>query len=268
MTTNTVAAGSHWPELERVAVLMPSCDRYGSLWPISLEALERYWPDRPDAIYLAANHRVYERKGVRQLLIGDDVSWSDNLLQALQQMREDYVFLALDDLVMLPGTDATLLNDALSRAVQQGWDYLRVNPLPPPRAVGADGIGRSAPGEAYRSATVWSLWKRSVLQKVLRPGESAWAFEKTGSARTDEFEQWWASAVRRVAYVNVVTGGRADPRVLRELADLGFDFSKLEFLPMSPAEVRRLRLRLLRSKLLKLVPWSLRRAVLQALAKP
>ena len=27
------------PEFDRIAVLMPSCDRYASLWPLSLPAL-------------------------------------------------------------------------------------------------------------------------------------------------------------------------------------------------------------------------------------
>lgn len=267
--TQTAAEPNAWAdELDRVAVVMPSCDRYGSLWPLSLEAMERYWPARPPATYLCANHRVYARPRVRQLLLGDDVSWSDNLQKALLQIPHDYIFLALDDLVMLPGTRAAELNSALARAVREGWDYLRVNPLPPPRAADEHGLGRAMPGEAYRSATVWSLWKKPVLQAVLKPGENAWALEKTGSARTDGYSQWWASSMRRVPYLNVVTAGRADPCAIRQLESLGFDTSALEFPLMNAQEYRQLQWRLWRSKALKLVPPGLRRGVLNVLARP
>lgn len=256
------------PELARIAVVMPSCDRYGSLWPISLGAIERFWQPRPAALYLIANRRGYERDGVTQILVGDDISWSDNLKLALAQVAEDYVFLALDDLVMLPGVNAGRMNAALARAVREGWDYLRVNPLPAPAAAGADGLGRSLPGEAYRSATVWSLWRKDVLLQVLQPGENAWQFEKTGSARTDGFAQWWASAERNVPYANVITAGRSDPEALQRLQAAGFDVSTIDFPPMNAAEWRRYRWRLLRSKGLKLVPRSWRRLVLNTLAKP
>ena len=255
-------------ELARIAVLMPSCDRYASLWPLSWAAIERFWVPRPEALYVVGNRQAWQHTGVRQILVGDDVSWSDNLLLALQQVPQDYVFLALDDLVMTPGVDAARMNAALARAVREGWDYLRVNPLPPPAAAGPDGLGRCAPGEAYRSATVWSLWRKAVLQQVLMPGENAWQFEKTGSARTDRFGQWWASAHRNVPYVNLITAGRADPVALARLQAAGFDTAGLDFPAMNAAELRRYRWRLWRSKGLKLVPMAWRRAVLNRFARP
>lgn len=256
------------PERARVAVLMPSCDRYASLWPLSLAALDRFWPGRPAPTWLVSNHRTIDWPGVRVLAVGDDVSWSDNLLRALREVPQDYVFLALDDLVMLPGTRADRLDALLALAVREDWDYLRVNPLPPPQRVERDGLGRCRPGEAYRAAVVWSLWKKSVLQAVLRPGESAWQFEKAGSARTDGHDRWWAAAERHVPYVNVVTAARADPAALRQLVAAGLDASGIDFPLMSAAEQRRHRWRLLRSKGLRWVPAGLRRAVLDTFAKP
>ena len=254
-------------ELQRIAVVMPSCDRYGSLWPISLEALDRFWPGRPRATYVIASGRRVGRPGVTELLLGEDVSWSDNLRRALAAGPEDYVFLALDDLVMLPGVQASRINAALARAVREGWDYLRLNPLPPPAAAGADGLGRCAAGEAYRASTVWSLWKKSVLLQVLKAGENAWQFEKSGSARTDGYREWWASSLRHVPYVNVITAGRCDPDALARLRAAGFDTAGLEFPTMNRAEYLRWRLRQWRSRALAWVPRRWRRAVLDRLAK-
>lgn len=255
-------------ELSRIAIVMPSCDRYGSLWPISLAAIERYWLPRPMAVYLVANRRVYKRPGVQQILVGDDVSWSDNLLLALQSVSQDYIFLALDDLVMLPGVRAQNMNQTLARAVREGWDYLRVNPLPAPASAGSDGLGLCLAGEAYRSATVWSLWRKSVLTQVLSPGENAWQLEKNGSARTDCFAQWWASSERHVPYVNVVTAGRCDPAATTRLSALGVDVASIDFEPMNAAEYRHYRWRLLRSKGLQWVPRAWRRSVLNTFARP
>jgi len=262
---DNASAGSASIELARIAIVMPSCDRYSSLWPISLAALERYWPGRPRATYLIANRLVYQHPGVTQVLVGDDVSWSDNLKRALDSVAEEYVFLALDDLVMLPGTNAPRVNELLAQAVREGWDYLRMNPLPPPTKAGPDGLGRVLPGEAYRAGTVWSLWRKSVLQAVLLEGENPWQFEKIGSTRTDHYGEWWASAHHHVPYLNVVTSGKSEPDALAQLAALGFDTKEIAFPVMSRKDHWVFRLRRQRSRLMKLVPTRWRRMLLQVL---
>lgn len=257
-----------WPELEQVAVLMPSCDRYGSLWPLSLGAMQRLWPQRPGHTVLVANARAVQFAGVRQLLVGEDRSWSDNLRVALEAVHQEYVFLALDDLVMMPGTDGPSLSALIAHAVRERWNYLRVNPLPPPPACGPDGLGEVPAGAAYRSALVWSLWRRRVLQAVLAPGESAWQFEKPGSARTDRFGRWWASARTTIRYANLVTAGRLEPRALQHVRAQGWPTDDLEFAPMGPAQSLVHHTRLLRSRALRAVPHRWRRTLQRAVSWP
>jgi len=59
-------------------------------------------------------------------------------------------------------------------------NYLRLNPRPKPDKPYNDQIGLVSPGTLYRTATVMTIWKKSVLVDLLNPEETAWDFELYG----------------------------------------------------------------------------------------
>ena len=140
-------------------------------------------------------------------------------------------------------------------------NYLRFNPGPGPSgALDKDGLGVIPPGDIYRSATVVSLWRRSVLLETLREGETAWDFEIHGSARTDSFGGWFASARSLLPTRNLVIKGRYEPGARRELIREGLVLSD-ERPTMTRSEYLAFLATLARHSLFNLVPRPMRRGI-------
>lgn len=243
----------------QVAMVVPSCDAYADVWPPLLQALQRFWPANGFKKYLVTNRLTPTFTGVQTLAVGDDVSWSDNLLFALDRIPEDYVLLNIDDLILCGPVHHAAVMAAISQLTDAGGNYLRLNPTPPGRS--ADGaIGRVPPGDIYRASTIFSLWRKDVLRAVLRPGESAWHFEIHGSVRTDAFGDWFASKRFLLSYVNLVIKGKIDPRALTVLQRQGIGY-RSERRVLSRSELARRWLAEQRSRVLELLPRKLSRSI-------
>jgi hypothetical protein len=241
-----------------LAVVVPSCDAYADLWPPFFANLFRRWPDCPFPIYLVANELEHPDPRVRSLKVGDDRGWSHNLKEALGRVTEKRVLLIIEDLFP---TEQIHTESIVSLAEQIGeFDYLRLNPSPGPRRPLSARFGVVPPGDIYRTSTVFSIWRRTVLRDLLSHGETAWQFELGGSARSDRFERWFASRRRLVPYVNLVIKGRVDPVALEELRELGVAIETSREV-LTSAERWTLELKKIRSRVLQLLPWRLQRVI-------
>lgn len=243
----------------KVALVIPSCDAYADVWPSLLKGLQCYWPDNSFAKYLVTNHKQPAFAEVSVIAVGKDVSWSDNLLFALDRVAEPYVLLNIDDLILNAAVDHAAVMAVVKQLVESGGNYLRLNPTPP-GSIGHGEVGLVPPGDIYRSSTVFSLWRKEVLQSVLRPGESAWHFEIDGSARTDVFDGWFASRRFLLSYVNLVIKGKVDPRALAALARCSISYDSSRPLLSGPALAKRW-LQEKRSRALELLPRRLGRLI-------
>ena len=244
---------------EQIALVIPSCDGYADVWTPLLEALQRFWPDNGFNKYLVTNHLTPSFPGVQILAVGNDVSWSDNLMLALDWISEDYVLLNIDDLILCGPVNHAAVMSAISRLTSAGGNYMRLNPTPAGHAEDGD-LGVVSPGDIYRASTVFSLWRKDVLRSVLHPGESAWDFEIHGSARTDDFDDWFASKHFLLSYVNLVIKGKIDPRALAILERQGITYQSTRRL-LSRSELARRWLQEKRSRALALLPRKLGRTI-------
>jgi hypothetical protein len=196
--------------------------------------------------------------GVDIITTGTDVSWSDNLLYALDRIEEPYVALNIDDLILCESVDHDAVVAVVADFVRTKGNYLRLNPTPPGRGWGT--VGEVPRGDLYRASTIFSLWRKEILQHVLRRGESAWHFEIYGSARTDAFDKWFASRHTLIKHVNLVLKGKVDPRALAILLRCGIDYDSNRA-SLSQREVFTRRVMELRSQALLLLPRRLARSI-------
>lgn len=257
------AADSRANQLD-LAIVIPSCDAYGDLWPAFFETFFRRWPDCPFPIFLVSNHETLPDPRVHPLKVGEDRGWSTNLKLALASVPHERVFLIIDDLFPTARIDTAEFVSVLEEAGD--FDYLRLNPRPGPRDSLPGRVGLVPPGDIYRTATVFSVWRREVLRDLLVEGETAWEFEIKGSERSDRLVKWFATRSWMMPYVNLVVKRRIDPTALRALERDGI-------VVRSPRErldrlaTLRLRLNDLRSWLFTFVPWRMQRRVRAALKR-
>lgn len=254
-----------------VAILVVSCDKYADLWTPFFTLFARFWPDCPYPVYLVSNHRADSFKGVKNLLVGDDQSWSDGVEQALSKVPEDYVLLFLDDLFLYGRVDTTALLKVFNWACASGANCVRMNPFVTPIADSTGGHCADAPcnelagsvskGSLYRVSTVMSLWNRNTLQALLKSGESAWEFEDSGSIRSDICDGFYATHRNYFPVRNGVVRGKWQRGVARSLRHMGIRVDLSERSVLSLYQTAMVFLKNLRSLALNLLPKSKRRLI-------
>lgn len=191
-----------------IAIVIPSCDAYSDLWNVFFELFKKNYPDCPFKIYLITNHKKPVFDGVEVLPVGEDISWSDNLLKGLTMVQESRVILWVDDLLLVKKVETKYLNKVIEAAIENNVNYICLNANPKPNKKINDFLGLVNPGILYRVSAVLSLWKKETLTSILQKGESAWQFEIEGSVRSDS-HPFFTSTYRRVFCVlNSVIKGK------------------------------------------------------------
>jgi hypothetical protein len=245
----------------KLAILVPSCDRYSDLWNPFLTLFWKFWPDCPLPVYLLSNFASVADDRVRTLPVGEDVSWSDNLAKALDRLNYEYILLFLDDLFLTSHVDTKTVLGILDWAVQSKVNYLRFNPSPKADRYHNDITGVVSPGTVYRTATVMSVWRKDVLLSLLRPGENAWDFEIKGSIRSDEFDGFFSTWEKHFPVINGVIKGKWLPSAARTLEKLGVEIDLTSRPVMSRTRAMVHFCKQQRSSLLKILPSKYRRSV-------
>ena len=78
------------------ALLIVGYDGYADVWDSYFELLNRYWADRPKT-YLATSVLKPNYENVTVIAAGENSEWSTNERNALNQFKEDYFILLLED---------------------------------------------------------------------------------------------------------------------------------------------------------------------------
>ena len=78
---------------------------------------------------------------------------------------------------------------------------------------------------SYRASTVFSIWDKNILKKLLLKSENAWQFEIFGSIRSSTFDGFYSSNIYLVKYLNLVIKGQIRPSAEKIINQKDFDRS-------------------------------------------
>lgn len=250
---------------QRCAVLVVSCDAYSDLWQPFFSLYHRFWQECPCDTYLLTNYAQPDFEDVKPLAIGEDVSWSDNVLAAIDALPHDYVLLFLEDLLLHSPVRADEVQSLMIWAIENDCNYLRFNPSTPPDKPYDDRIGIVSPGTLYRASVVLSLFKKDVLRTLLVKGENAWQFETFATIRSDVFDKFYSTYYDYFPVLNTVIKGVWEYGAYHAIRRLGIEPSLERRRLMNLKERTVWQGKLLRSRLFRFVPPSWRRSVKMAL---
>ena len=241
------------------AILICTYDGAEDLWQPLATTYQRYWADCPAPVYLSSNHKKPDLQPFIPLAIGEEISWSDNILKCLKKIPEPYVMLSFDDLFLKQSIDTQTILPLVKRAIANDWHYLRFHPSPKGDESVDKQLSKIAKNRLYRCSTVWALFNKTTLQTLLDETESAWQFENYASRRSNQFEHFYVAKQTLIPYINGVVKGKWVPDKLAELQQLGIDIDTQARQVMSASEARKERWRKRRMQLiLTLIPANLR----------
>lgn len=194
-------------KLLSLGIVVASCDKYSDLWEPLFGEFFRHWPDCPYPVYLVANHKRHPDSRVTTLLAGDDVDWSSTIAAALEQIGHSHVLFWIDDAFLNKVVKTSEIENHFFKMHASDANFLRLraNPLPG-KKLNAE-IGILAPEAAYRVTLFATIWKMSTLKMVLRPGESAWAFELQGTERSRTLKNFYTVLNDVFSYLHGVERG-------------------------------------------------------------
>jgi len=182
-------------KIQKVGVLINSCDKYSDVWEIFFPLFFKYWPDCPWEIYLGSNTKTYIHPKVNPILVGRDISWADSTRKMLEQIPYEHILFLLDDYFIFSYVENLKVLRLYDSFCQLDANYLRLRNDPPLSnpVEGFPHLVEIVPGEIYRTSLDVCFWKKSTFLAILKNGESPWKMEIYGSIRSNSFPAFFAS---------------------------------------------------------------------------
>lgn len=211
-----------------VAVLVVSCDRYSDLWEPFFKCWFKYWPDCPYPVYLGTGRFAYPDSRVKSLLVGDDISYSDNLRKLLEIIDEEWVIFWVEDRFLSAKVDTDWLIRLVVTAQKERAGCLKLIPEDPLAYRTGDAYwGVLNKRTKYRVSMTIAIWRKQTLLSILRTGESAWELETAGTKRSNDLDEKFlalTSQVRKsppIRHVHTIIKGRIMRSAIRFLENEG-----------------------------------------------
>tara|TARA_B100000945_G_C20399391_1_gene606536 strand:- start:1047 stop:1778 length:732 start_codon:yes stop_codon:yes gene_type:complete len=208
--------------MNNIALLISTYDDSEDLWRPLEQTYLRYWNNINFPIYLTTNHKVFESNLFESLMIGDELSWSDNLIKSLNKIQQNYVLLTFDDLFLTSQVDHVLLLSLINRAIHEEFNYFQLY-----RSISKGRrldnlIFKKLNQTKYKNSTIWSLWKKDVLLNLLEEKENAWEFEIKGNIRSFKYDNFYSTRKNVIPFINGIVKGVWNPLAKNKLKNLGF----------------------------------------------
>ena len=245
------------PKNHNLDILVISCDAYSDVWDVFFKSFHRQWINCPLKLYLLSNNKSYNSHKVNSIKVGEDISWSDNLLRGIKELKNDYILVLLDDLLLNNKISNNYFNQISNWITKNNPNYLRLCISHKPNYFD-DLIGEIPLVTPYKTSTMPSIWKRSVLKDLLIEGESAWDFEINGSKRAYNYDGFYAVYNNFISYKNGIIRGKWRRSIIEENKNYGLNIENLSRPIMTIREEYEYSFQLLRSKFFNKFPDKLR----------
>ena len=199
-----------------IEIVVISCDNYSDIWPFFFKSFYYHWSNCPLRLSLISNNKKFVYKDVKNILVGNDISWSDNLIKGLEYIEKDYVLLMIDDL---------LLNKKISSKffmMISDWinindpNHVRLHISNKPNFYNSF-IGKISNKIPYKISLMPSIWKKSFLLNILKKGESAWEFEINGTKRAFKHDEFYSLYNNLIFYENSIIKGKWQRSIAKKL---------------------------------------------------
>ena len=205
-----------------IAIVILSCDKFKVTWKPCFNHLFDAWPDCPYPIYLLNSFIRSNDERVIDLLVGEDLNWSDTLKKGLFKIKEKRIFFIFDDsfitrfsleevkLIFKISIEKDLDSVALRKRVFDSGK--RFN----------EKIYKINPTAKYRNSLFLNLIKKDLLLSLLKSGENAWQFEKDGNKRNEKFDFYSVYDSKLITYEHGIVKGKWLPKTYIYLKNKGY----------------------------------------------
>lgn len=189
------------------AILVLSCDKYSDLWKPFFSQFHKFWPRCPFNVYLGSNTKKFHHTGVRTILSGPGIDWSSDLLAILDLIKEEYLYIWMEDFFPVGIVDTNLFQRTFQFMEKANVNHVHMQPYIRPDGICDDKLfGFYGKGIPYR-VNAPGFWKKSHLRELLIPGENPWKFEIMGSYRASYYDGYYCINKQVFQFIRIVEKG-------------------------------------------------------------
>jgi len=215
------------------AILIISSDKYADIWPIFFYCLRKNWPDCIFSVYLGTNKLVYQDSMLTStILSGDDQDWSTSLISILDQIKEKYLLVILEDFIITSRVSNDEIISHFCYMYENSINHMHFSEIGLPYDFELNNTyGIYEKGAPYR-ANVFGFWKKDCLTAILQHGESPWDFEIMGSYRSSGWNNFLSIKNSPFRIINILKKGSYMPASVKECEsiDIKLSFEKRKLL--------------------------------------
>lgn len=236
----------------KYAIIVVSCDKYNCLWDAFFNRFFKYWPKPELPIFLISNQISSSVKNVKSIRVKNINNWSKGLCIALSEIKEEFVYLLLDDIYIDYEINESRLIELVNFLEKGNVNYLNTKGTPYPRGKTAGNkIREIIKGSHYRVSLCNAFWRTETLKSLLKSGENPWQFELNGTLRAEALDGFYGTTDELINYLHVIVGGKLAINLPRE--ELGIKHIENQFTKMNYLEKLILSLSKIRGKIFCIV---------------
>ena len=217
---------------KELSIIVYSCFRNNDMWEIFSIMFKKYWMDCKYKVYLLTDRYEGEYDYAFDDVICIDATWEEMIKTAIKKIHVPYVMLFMDDYLLYRQVNNCDIENALNILKKERAANIRLtysSMVKPKNYPENADCKRYVMGTAYSLSTQVGIWDASFLEKVIKPGWSAWDFERIGSMECRNFGQPILQLMKySFPYVEGVRKGKWLPQGIKTCNQNGIslDFSK------------------------------------------
>jgi len=170
-------------------VIVTTHDAQAYVIPLFIEHFERAWPTCPYGVELVGCTQMPDVPARYQVtLLGEDQSWSSNMLKFLGATTEP--FLLLLEGFLITEIEWEAFDEAVQAIHRPTVGQVRLRPCPAPTLPYSENLGRIDKSEPYALSLQAALWRPQVFRDLLIPGENPWQVETKGARRAKNYREY------------------------------------------------------------------------------
>ena len=229
--------------MKKLTFLISSSKKYHDILSCCIELINKYFKNFIIQIYVVTNSKFKEIKNVKVIEVNkNNYSWSDRILEAINQIDEKNFFLLTEDLFFKEKVDEFQITEILDFFSTNKANCLYLSPT--------TSIGKKTSHPLFFEIPVWALhraslqlavWEKSYLKKILVGNETPWEFETNGTKRSRSYGNIFISKRNILNYSEVVGKGKITPEGLNIIKKNRFkepNIEKFSFFEMMARKVK------------------------------
>ena len=225
-TLNNILIGKNCVKSDDIAFFILSFDNFKVTWQPCIDHLFDAWQNCPYPVYLLNNFIPSQDDRVKNLLVGEDLNWTDTLKKGLQKVENKRIFFIYDD-SFITKVNLNEVELMFNIAIENDLDSLALRKKRFDKGTRFnEKIYKIRPTTKYRNSLFLNLIKKDLLLDLLKSGENNWQFEKEGNNRSKQYDFYSVYNSSLIKYQHGIIKGKWIPKVYTYLENKGYSLSE------------------------------------------